>query len=104
MTLNEQTRESMQAWIDHYYAEITKLEAKVAEQQRLLDVAVGALSGSESLLQDAQDIMRAYVLPGGISATDGMKALIALLDNTRQRKVQHMTNQALTEIKQGMGI
>jgi hypothetical protein len=63
----------------------------------LVQKLVDALNDSGQLLQDAQDIMRANIIPDGISNKDAIAAYIALLDNTRQRKVQTQTHKALTE-------
>lgn len=72
-----------------------QLEAAQADARALVGELEKSLRDSEQLLQDAQDIMRSNIIPNGISDKDAIAAYIALLDNTRQRRVQTATHQAL---------
>lgn len=59
-----------------------------------------ALREADALIVSAQDIMRSNICPHGVSNKDAIRDYINLLDNTRQRKVQNATCEALTAYEQ----
>jgi hypothetical protein len=76
-----------------------RLEALEA-QRRVLREALDQLN---KLVTSAQDLLRAYLVPGGPGANKTVHALLGLLDGPRQRAVQGAARAALAATDAGQG-